>query len=964
MPRLHPALPLSLLLLCATGCDNVGRAFDRTIDSGGPAAPTTFSAVQVIQVGGDARDGRPKVRATFPKDGGWPATVPIVVEFSESINEASVLPTTEAGTDGRVILRVKGTTQALPCQYDFFGNGRVLMLRPLTGLSNQQTPTYEVVLLADARDTDGVRFQVDSGGTVLTEFQVNQDEMFTDGRILMTYPRDNSKLVQRESEYFVVFDRPANVPSILATNLFVRPAGGAALSGDSDLPLSIVSVPDSRFVRFTPDDPLAASTRFELVVDDTITFGQDGKLDFRGRTPFAGFETGGPAAPTAVALGNPLMGFPDKINRTNAANVVLHVTTPADAQSGDRVRARIYGGDADTNTTGDLAFVERFADVPQPGAQVVVVDFGGTFGSLTNPKFDDGSVTFAVQLQRGSANSGFVHNARSAEPQFDITQPKLTRAGPPSANNGADILSDTEYLAFYGTASEAIAAASLADGVNVPVSLFASDATGHFLMQPLPVGRLVGPRGYSLLLTDTAGNLAEAAATGSIVQRGLITGLVAGSLTIEAYDATTLLPIPGASVLVDPGAPTLPATGQIVALTDVFGRVTLTGLAGTEHTITIVRAGYDLLTLYQTRSAFVSLPLRPRTNATATLRGTVAFQQAPGTTAVVGSSAVDDRSVLGVRTTNAAPNTIPDTPIIPNRPQVLTAFGGVLEPTAAPTFSLQGYQMFGPTLMVPTPPAAPVAAGEVSQQSLALVTSMGTITQTLGAFPKDFALAQGLDVGNLVGGKPIVRVTLSLNGFEGQVLAGLGSATLVMGATFSVNANFGLTAVAGFALFAPVAWVVTEARDTMGRVSRHRGLLDATTGTVLFFLEAPSIPTVTAPTGPASGSPAVTFADGLDGAVVPGGQGIVEVTAQDSTGRSWVILVVDRDPAGGTDTLQFPDLATANVAGLAAGTWSVRAEARLLISLTASSSDDLMLTERVRQEVLYARSSAVSFTIQ
>src|SRR6185436_2517840 len=90
--RFQPAW-LLLLCLCAPGCDNVGRAWDPVVDPG-PAEPgDTFSAIQVVptrvvspqaryDAGGDARDGRPRVRATFPSAGGWPLKVPIVVEFS------------------------------------------------------------------------------------------------------------------------------------------------------------------------------------------------------------------------------------------------------------------------------------------------------------------------------------------------------------------------------------------------------------------------------------------------------------------------------------------------------------------------------------------------------------------------------------------------------------------------------------------------------------------------------------------------------------------------------------------------------------------------------------------------------------------------------------------------------------------------------------------------------------------
>ncbi|HEU4418960.1 MAG TPA: hypothetical protein VFT55_08475, partial [Planctomycetota bacterium] len=441
------------------------------------------------------------------------------------------------------------------------------------------------------------------------------------------------------------------------------------------------------------------------------------------------------------------------------------------------------------------------------------------------------------------------------------------------------------------------------------------------------------------------------------------TGLVAGTLTVEAYDQTTLLPIAGASVLVDPGAPTRPATGQLIDTTDGAGRATFT-VSGTDHTITIVRAGYDLVTLYRTGSAFVSLPLRPTAAATATLKGTAAFQTTPGTTVVVGSSAFDSRSPIGVATTNTAPTAIPDTPIVPNRPQVMTAFGGAIEPTGpSPAFSLQGCQMLGTTLQEPTPPTVPAAAGAESQQVVAMAATAGFFSP-VAPYSKDFALAANLDTANLVGGKPVVRVTMSLLGFEGQVLAGLGSATAPMAASFTINADLGQPAALGLAPFFSIGWVVAEARDTGARVSRHRGLLDLPTGVVTAVLDPPSIPVVTAPTGPITGSPAVSFDDVLFAALVPGGQGMVDLTAKDGAGRRWVILFVDRDAAGGVDTLQFPDLATQGVAGLQTGTWTLEAEARLLISLTLSSSDDLMLTERVRQEILYSRSAPQSFTIQ
>jgi hypothetical protein len=971
MPRIwSSALLLSLSFSAA--CDNVGRAFDNP-DGGGPPVVEGESLVQVVPDGGDIREGRPKVRLTAPAGAGWPGVVPIVVEFTESVNEASILPTSANGTDGRVVLRVKGATQVLPCQYSFLAAGRLLVLRPISELSNQQNPTYEVVLLPDARDADGVRFDVPSGGTVLSEFQVNQDASFVDGRILAVYPRDNQRDASRESEVVVVFDRPANAASITSANLFVRPDGGAPLPGDLDLPLQTVGFDDPRVARFRPATPFSAAASLELVVTESITFGTEGNLDFRGRTPFARFETVAPAAPTAVALQNPVAGFPNKINRGNLTDVTLQVTTPTDTEPGDRVRVRIYGGDAATAVTADLAFVERTAQVAGGGAQTVSVSFATALGSLSRAKFDDGPLTFAAQMLRGSQSSGFLGTDSDAAdaPMFDITPPELVRAGPPGTTDGTTLFSDLDQVAFYGVASEALAAAELTQqntGSPAVATMFACDDAGRFVMRPLDVGRPTAPVPYLLTLVDRAGNGTAAGVPVNIRTRGFLTGVLTDTLTVEVYDQTTLQPIAGATVLVDVGVVTAPATTQLPpGTTGSDGRVAFGGrTAGTEHTVTIVRAGYDLLTIAATRAAFVSVPLRPVSNATATLEGNVAFAPAPNTTALVSSSAADDQSPLGVRTANASPNTIPDLPIVPNRPQVLTAFSGVFEPTAAPTFTSQGCLLGGATLLEPTPPAAPVEAGARSRQTVSLVPTVGTgLAALLAPELVDFVTATDLDLGNLTGGSPIARVTLSLQGFQGQVLVGIGYVQSVTGTTYTINANYGVlvaTALAPFTPGVPSAWLVTEARDVAGRISRTRSFLFLTTGNLVAAQPAPAIPTIAAATATAPGAPSVTFQDVLDRAPVQFGIGVNEITARDPAGRRWTVLADDSDATGGTSAVQFPDLATANVAGLAPGNWTLQVESRIC-TRTDAFPDDWNLTERVRQEVTYSRSSAVTVTV-
>lgn len=955
-------VPTLLSMAVIAGCDNVGAAFDRPGNNEPPPVGAA-SIIEVIPVGGEVRDARPTVRATYPEGAGWPLAVPVVVEFSESVNQASILPTTPDGSDGRVVLRVRGANQVVPCLYDFLVAGRLLMLRPLTALSNNQNPTYEVVLLPDARDADGVRFMVPAGGTVLSEFQVNQDAAITDGRILATFPRENQRDVTRESPVLVVFDRRPNPTTLLPTNLFVRTDAGAPVAGELGVPLATVGIPDPRVVQFTPAAGLAADQSYELVVNDLITFGSDGRLDFRGRTPFARFDTIGPAAPLSVTLRDSAIAV-NKINIDRVANPQLRVRTPPDTRAGDRVRVRIYGGDAETTASGDLGFVERSSEALVDGEQDVDVPFTAAIGTLARPKFDDGSLTFAAQLQRGSQRSGFMQapSTGADAPRFDIIRPRLVRAGPPGSANGLDLFSDLEYVAFYGIASEPLAEVRLdtLNGQLQPASamMFACDDAGRFVMRPLAIGREFGPRPYTMLLTDLAGNLSESIAGGSFRQRGFVTGTLTDTLVVEAYDQVTLAPVAGATVLVDVGVVTSPPTAQLVDLTGADGRVQFATTPGS-HTITIVRTGYDLITLDDTRAALVSLPLRPVASAaaTATLATRLEFDTVAGSVAVASTTADDGRRPVGEATISAAPRTVPDVAIVPNRPHVVSALATAgLEPTARPTFFAQGCSLGGVDLVTPTPPAAPVEPGARSPQTVTLRPGLA-VGQLVTPLTLDFS-ASGVALGTTL---PTVRVTLSLEGFEGQALAGLGFATGT--GIFSVDADYARGVLATLASFAPVAWLLTEARDASGRIARNRGLLQPEFGTVGSAI-VPVVPVILAPTGPFSGSPLVEFDDRLDQTVGPPFFGAAEITARGPSGRRWVVLRIDRDAASGTDLVQFPDLANAGGAGLGGGTWVVQVEQRTWTSVAQSTADDLMLTERVRQEINYARSAPVDFVVQ
>lgn len=962
--------PLNLLLLLALalvagGCDNVGRAFDPSVDPNTPGEETGTSTIQVVPVGGDARTGRPTVRASYPEGAGWPETVPVVIEFSESLNEEAMLPTTPTGTDARIGVRIQGTEQLIPAQYDFLASGRFLVIRPINGLPDQGGTIYEIVLFPEGRDTDGVRFQVTGGETILGDFQTNQDPSIEDGSIVATYPRDNFNDQTREGDFIVVFDRPANFSSIDG-EATLAPEGGSPIALTPRQPVSTVQVEDPRVVLLDPAADLLASQRYEFTVTENITFENGGTLDFNGRTPFTRFTTIGPSAPSAIELGNPTTGFPNKINRQNVLSVMLNVDLPADTQAGDLVVARIYGGDAETTQTFDQAFVESTVTAPVAGTQTVMLDFGAQLGTAAAPLLDDGDIVFAAQVQRGSQSSGFIHEDDNDDPVFDVTPPTLTRAGPPGSGN--DLYTESESLAYFGEASEGLADATFTEGTNT-VSMFGSSESGRFLMLPVPLGRLTAARDYTVTLVDLAGNMSEMAVAGSIRQRGLMTGALSTTLTIEAYDHTTLEPIEGATVLVDPATPTLPATGQLVGTTNANGRAVFTTGIGSAHTVTIIRADYDLVTLYDTQAAFVSVPVKPITNDTGSLTGAAISQPTqanpivPGSTVIVGSTAFADQSVMGTRSADSSPTDIPSTPVVPNRPQVITAFSGPFEPTTTPTYGFAACQLCGTAFLESTAPLAPTEPGGETVANLLLSPTVTTQGSLIGPHSENFGLALGLDTANLITDSPRGRVAASLNGFDHQALIGIGTVSLQTGTTYDIDVNFSLEMLAAFAGFTPVSWLVTEAEDTAGRIARVRVLLNPTSGTIFPGIGATSMPAITAPTGPFTGSPLVTVDDVLDPGATPGGVGFLEITATDTAGRRWHVIMPDRDGLGGTDAIQFPDLATAGVAGLAAGAWEMLTEARLAVSVTLSNADDFVLTERFRQEVNYSRAASVTFTV-
>ena len=947
------------------GCDNVGRAFDPDVTppNPGPSAPST---IQVPPVRGDMRDGRPVVRAAYPKAGGWPATVPIVVEFSESMNESSIVPTTTGGLDGKVILRLTGTTTALPCVYDFLGANRLLVMRPLSGLQAPAGASFEVAMLPGVRDADGVQF-AGTAEQILATFTLDTASTSEDGKILAVFPRDNVRDLSLDTELIVVFTKPPNAaPFLQAGNFVVRTAAGVAVPGLPEAPLAPT---DTRIVRFRPTaGEFAPGTGHEFVVTNGITFGQAGVLDFGNRTPFSRFTTGTVPQPLAVKVGNPTPSFDDKINRSNLPTLQMGVDVPAGALAGDRVLVRVYGLDRDTRTTGDLAFVERSIVLAAGGAQTVLVDFANRIGSVTSPRFEDGVLSYVVQLQRGSVHSGVVLGAGGA--LQDTIAPTLSNLSSPLDANGTDLLTELEHVVVAGKASEQLGDLQLTAG-GAPVHLFGSRPDGSFVSGPLPIGRRTSPIGFSLAIFDRAGNEAAAPLTGNVVQRGVITGSSAtGDLTVEAYDDATLRALAGVTVFVDPDAPTFPAApGRVTGTTDAAGRAVFTGLVAGLQSITLIRDGYDPVTLYKTTVGYASLPLRPSTplGAVATFTGTATPESAlTGASSIVGNNLFDDPRVIAVRTGTVVPMPIPPTAIVPNRLQVVTGFGGVFEPTANPGYAFHACNLLGGDVATPSAPPLLVPAGGVSTVTLLLrdrSTNFANLGLLSGTAAVDFNQSQSLNVSNLT--QPVVRFLTALDGFRGQVLSGVGFGT--GSPIVTVTGSYSTAILDGLAAFNPRTWASIEVEDDRGSLCRIRRRVDTTTASGTDFVHPQWIPVIGPPTGPFTGPPLVTVFEALDAALVTGTGvpvlAVLDVVATNALGREWRIIAEDTDPRAisASDDFQFPDPGT--LTGLGTGDWVVRATARLFLKDTRQAGD-FALADRAREELSFARGSVVPFTVQ
>lgn len=990
--RFAPILLCLPAILCLHACDNVGGAFDRNTGGTGNQGQATF--IQPMANQGVTVEGRPKVKNVFPKGSGWPGTVPIVVVFNESINESTVAPGGSTPPALQVRLTVdsgslnpgggQGGTEPGPplaASYDFLLGGRVVVIRPAQAFKTDDVEQYDVVITSDLRDTDGVRF-TSSNEKIIGTFTPDQDSSIVDGEVLTVLPVDNDKAGLRDGLLYTIFTKPPAQSSVTtgATGSWLVRTGSTAVDGKVSFPIKAAGLgasgQEGRIAEFKPDAVLAASTSYETVFNKNvpIKFGATGKLNFNNRTPFAKFTTITPKAAISVKIGNSPAGTTDKVSATNISNVLVDVGLPDSTVTGDLVEVRIYGLDTDGGTTGAVNYVDLTGNAPTNGAQTITLSVGTRLGTPAKPEFLEGPLVLAASVSRGSTETGYVvSDSSSTDPGLDVTAPTLVSPVKDPAGTLVIHYIDQEYLTFFGIASEDLHSASLVlDSSPAPApgltnaTLFGTGGDGKFMFDPILLRRRTSALGFSLVITDKAGNIAPAI-EGQIVQRGVVTGsLAGGTLTVEAYDEVTFAPLAGVTVLIDSGLPTTSITGRVTGTTATDGRAVFTGLAGppAKYSVTLIKDGYDLVTLLDSPAGFMSLPLRPIINDTATIDGLVGYTVTSGTSVMLGCNIIDDVRTEEIKTSTATPTTIPSTRIRPNRPYVVTAFSGTFEATTTPTFANVACTLCGVTGLLKEAMQLPVVANAKGTQALALLPSPSVVTPAFSPYIENLATWPGLDSSNLAG-TPTVRVLSSLWGMPGMMLIGVGYSKLSTGSSYTINGSYSLGIYNAIrATLGPKLWISTEATDKSGNLGRIRQIIDPSTNIPFLNGTMPGIPTITAQGGASTGSPSLTYEDRLNArSITSGGFAFQILTATDSSGRIWRMIEQDTTSAAAGVTRQFPVMTGVSTTGLKTGSWSMFAESVLIYSLTFVTGD-YVLEELRREDVTYSRAAPKTFTIQ
>ncbi len=962
------------------GCnDNIACVYGGGCDSDDSGSNGQGLPATLPEDGWWIESAPPGIERTFPQGMGRGPRTPIGLVFSESMNAQGLTGFFEVVArnplGGGMDVPVPLSAEAL------VGDGRVLLLIPASSM-----PDGEVRVLVsmdaedDPTDVTGQPLSLASGAQVAS-FTVDAMTA-TEPVVAGTWPDEGDTGQSPIGEIVVAFDRAINALTVTDASFDVRVNGLPPANDPVAQPLQIqllgTTTPEPRVFLYRSVDPLGSP----------VPLGQDADVDV-SLSPMTGMEIedamGVPLQPTsfsfrtsplslpldvriasqpsdAVGLSNLTTGSPDELS--------IEVDL-ADGLPGDRVDLFLFGTSLDEEDPHLIA-LQRTLELVDTGMTPIQL---ATFtladinlvrqGAGISARFEDGRLAAAVRLRRGSNETTL--KVLDVDPLEDGIQDAVLDTQPPTvqelldAGGGTSFYrSDEREVTFAGHADEVLRAAEvvltlpggsmLSNGTRPPV--VGSGEGGLFVTAPVtmdpgnPFGFLTGTATYTLVVYDEALN-SSAVATGTFTQLGVVgtTPLAAGgTLDVQVFDALTLAPLPGATVLshADAGdGVNFPSLGS--GTTGPTGLATglpahSAGQVGT--LITVDLPGYDLFTFHGVPTTFLSVPLvRAGSALGATVSGVVstpsplAFLSLNTLDRVVADSRRPPQEVAFYGTASCSPVFSGETgcpfgpePILPLRigaQSFLAGLFGITEPSFSAAALIQAFDLLLP--VQPTPAGAPdtttssfprmlsVLDGATVEELPVELPPVALIADLLGLMgievnrPDDDPDTTGIPrchVEALVPGLPAtVPVGLALAFEQGPGIWRVRSA--VPGAVTPVG-SFGASVAID-----PDLFLSLELRDLDGAVSLRRRRLSGLAGLPVLSglpsLVIQDVPTLVQP--PAGGSVTgssytVEFPDTIPDAE----DGLYRVElSEPGVGRGWTLWKLDV-PGSANVEVRLPDL--------------------------------------------------------
>jgi hypothetical protein len=1007
LSRAAALLGLGLCAVLGSCSGNISCVFTTGCQGGGGGI--AGAAATLPEDGLWIADPRPTVEASFPDGTQQNSTTPIVIRFSESMSADSLTGAIEIIPiiNGLETSPLPGVPQAL------VGDGRLLVLLPTVLTAGD----YVVRLAQDANATDLTGQELDlRGGAELTSFQVDSSDP-VEPSLVMSWPPDGTGGASDSTTIVVVFDRAVDASSVDDAAFDVKVNGVDPAQDPLPLPLSITvagfPIQDTRVYTYRSADSAGVPQFLGTSAAVVVTLSTSGSeiLDLAGEAlpetifDFTTVDVATPISGAILSQPSDAIGI-SNLTAGNAEELAIQVDL-LDGLAGDSLDVFLFGTNPDPE---DPKLIALLRTQELNGAGTIVsstLDLDALdllLGGPTEARFADGRLAFAFRVRRGNTRTPLrvldVDTTASGiqDPTIDTTAPVVLELLVPG---GATDLasSDQRGVPLSGRASELVRAAEVTSDAGTNGTLpevVGSRADGLFLAKP--VDAFVLPSGsatYTLTVYDQALN-ASAPVSGSFTQLGAVgpgSFIPGDPLTVQVFDASTLLPLAGALVIThgDMGdGLTYPFVAS--AATDAGGLASVASAAAPNvgTLVTVDLPGHDLWTFHGITAGRISVPLE---------------REGSGDSARV-SGVLTSSSDLADLTLSLLPRIFDEA----RRSSFATGFyegetctsgpfgGGELSCPYGPepvrpgrlgaqsflsgTFSLSEATFSAPTLLQAFDLQTPLPIlgdGQADETAVDVAFLLAEPAAPDDELPTELpllaivaTLTDGIDFGNLddeplTTGEPRVGVEALVPGLPGAVTVGLGLAFDQGSNVWNVrSAQPGAVTPGGFyGLRGTVdtdLLLRAELRDVDGNLSGQRPRVSQIPGLpVPNVVVPPDVPSlVSPPDGGSSGATSfdVVFGNTLIDAYAE--PGLVQVELTDAQGRGWDLWRVDPPDAAGDVRVHVPDLAPAGGVGLASGTITCRLSSFGWPTLDVA---EFLWSDVEREHDVYARSEPFSFSL-